>query len=75
MVEIFSLTPMGHALARSTTNPDTLEWRIIHHLDLIKSSTKDSLASHCGVGTGSVSAALYKLRHKRVVVEETGSPV
>ena len=74
-MEIYSLTPMGHKLARSTHNPDSSTWRVIHFLDTVGQSTKEQIAEFCGIGVGETAAALSTLRRKRVVTELSGVEV
>lgn len=74
-MDIFALTPLGKAIARSTRSPDSPEWKVIHHLDLMGHATRSQIQEYCGLGDAEVTAALVKLRHKKVVIEETGTEV
>ena len=74
-IQVYSLSPLGHAVARSTHAPNNPDWRIIHFLDLAGARDKTQIAEYCGLGQGEASAALIKLKHKRVIAEETGTEV
>ena len=71
-MEIYALTALGKAVARSTHSPDSPEWKVIHHLDLVGHATKDQIATYCSLGQGETTAAVVKLRYKKVIVEESG---
>ena len=75
-MKIYALTQMGKRLARSTSNPDTNNWRIVHHLDSIGHGTPDQIADYTGLSEGEVSAALGHLRRiKPPVVQEVSGGV
>ncbi len=74
-IQVYTLTTLGRAMARSTRSPRTPAWRIINYLDKVGHATSDQMAMYCGLGQGEVSANLVKLRHRRIVVEETGTEV
>ena len=68
-MEIYRLSKLGYALAHSTRNPDTPEWKVIHYLGRMHSASKEKLLTEVGGVTPSV---LMRLRIKRILVEETG---
>lgn len=74
-IEIYTLTPIGHKLARSTSNPDNAAWRVVHFLDQVGQSTKEQIAGYCGMSTGEVAATIGMLKRKRVVTEISGVTV
>jgi len=68
-MKIYMLTPLGKRLARSTHNPDTTAWRIVHHLDSVGHSTPDQVSQFVGVSEGETAGILAGLRRKGVVSE------
>lgn len=74
-MQIYALTQLGKAIARSTRNPSTPEWKVIHHLDLVGNAEMSRIATYCGLSTGEASAVLTRLRHRRIVAEQTGTEV
>ncbi|KKM93160.1 hypothetical protein LCGC14_1211240 [marine sediment metagenome] len=72
MIAIYGLTDIGKRLARSTNTPNTIDWRVVHHLDKMKRSTPEQMAEYCGTSLGQMSATLRKLKSRRIVAEETG---
>lgn len=68
--EIYELTDIGHKLARSTNNPDSVEFRIIHLLDKWHRASRATLSEYCG-GAGEVVLALRKLKRNNVIAEIT----
>ena len=74
MIEIYGLTDMGRKLARSTRNPDTVEWRVIHYLDRVRRATKEQIAEYCGLSSNQASAVLKKLKRTKppLVADESG---
>ena len=74
-IEIYTLTPLGHRLARSTRSPDNPNWRVVHYLDQVGHSTKDQIAAYCGMGESEVSAVVGRLRRKKIINEMTGATV
>ncbi len=70
-IQVYSLTPLGKSLARSTNYPDSTTWKIIHHLNLVGSSTPDRIATYCDLNKAEVGAELVRLKQKKVIVEET----
>jgi len=71
-MRIYVLTDLGHRLARSTRNPDTPGWRILHYLDSVGHSTPDQIAGYTGVSGDELSLALGRLRRRGLVREMTG---
>ena len=71
-LRIYQLTPIGHRLARSVSNPDSAAYRIVHFLDQQGQSTSEQVAEFCGISEGEASAILSNLRRKKVVREITG---
>ena len=74
-MHIYRLTPIGHKLARSVSNPDSPAYRIVAHLDQVGQSTVEQAAEFCGISTMEASAILNKLKRRRVVAEVSGAPV
>jgi len=70
-VRIYALTKFGKQLARSTTNPDTNGWKIVHHLDRVGHNSPDQIASYTGMSEGEAGANLGNLRRKGIVAEIT----
>jgi len=35
-MKLYALTEQGGIVARNTNNPDTAEYRVLHHLDFIR---------------------------------------
>jgi len=68
-MRIYTLTPLGKRLARSTRNPDTSAWRVVHYLDSVGHSTPDQVASYTGMEEGEASGTLARLRRKGIVKE------
>lgn len=58
---IVSITEKGKGLARSINSPDTPDWRIIHHLDLVGSATSDQLHEVAGDDSGMYIRKLERL--------------
>ncbi len=74
-MNIYQLTPIGHKLARSVSNPDVSAFRIIAFLDQTGHSTTEQIAEYCGTSVGATSAILGQLRRKRIVSEVSGTTV
>ena len=72
MTKIYTLTQLGRRLARSTNNPDTPGWKIVHYLDSIGYQTPDQIASGTGIGENEVATWLGQLRRRGIVTEATG---
>lgn len=68
-MKIYALTRLGKRLARSTSNPDTANWRIVHYLDGTGHNTSDQIANYTGISEGEVTSALAQLRRKGIVQE------
>lgn len=71
-MKIYALTQLGKRLARSTNNPDTNNWKIVHYLDGVGHSTPDQVADYTGIPEGEVAGSLGYLRRKQVVQEVSG---
>lgn len=70
-MKIYALTPISKRLARSTNNPDTVGWKIIHYLDGVGHSTPDQIANSTGISEGEVTSTLSTLkRRKPALVQE-----
>ena len=67
-MEIYRLTDRGDQLARSYRSPDTPAWRVIHFLRKRGVATKEQILDNVPYAT---SMTLLKLKHKRIVVEDT----
>jgi len=74
-VHIYTLTPIGHKLARSVSNPDSPAYRVIAHLDQVGHSTTDQIAEYCDISPREAATILGKLRRKRIVSEVGGAPI
>jgi len=74
-MRIYTLTPIGHKLARSVSNPDSPAYRVIAHLDQVGHSTTDQIAEYCGMSTKEAGTILGRLRHHKVVAEVGGAPI
>ena len=74
-MRIYTLTPLGKRLARSTRNPDTTAWRIVHHLDKVGHETPDQIAGYTGISEGEASGTLSTLKRKGIVQEISGGGV
>lgn len=68
-MRIWQLTKLGKQLARSTNNPDTGAWRIVHFLDRVGGATGDQIADGSRVESGEAAGLLANLRRKGVVGE------
>ena len=71
-MRIWILTQLGRTLARSTLNPDTDGWRIVHYLDKVHQSTPEGINEGLGMDLGMVDHKLRELKRK-TVVQEVGS--
>ena len=72
MMRIYQLSQMGSKLARSTSNPDTQAWRVVHYLDIMGHATPDQVASGTGMSEGEASGTLATLKRKGIVAEVGG---
>ena len=70
-MKIYALTPLGKRLARSTQNPDTPGWRIVHYLDNTGYATPDQVAGGTGMDEGEVGTNMGFLRRKGIIKEIT----
>lgn len=68
-MKIYALTDLGTKLARSTRNPDTAAWKVVHYLDSVGHSTPDQVANYIGVSEGEAAGLLAGLRRKRIARE------
>jgi len=71
-MHIYTLTQLGRRLARSTNNPDTPGWKIVHYLDSIGYQTPDQIAGGTGLGGDELGGWLSQLRRKGIVTEASG---
>jgi hypothetical protein len=72
-IQIYTLTRIGKAMARSIKSPDSSSWKVIHFLDGVGSATREQISEYCGLGTGEASSVLLKLRYKHIIAEQTGT--
>jgi len=68
-MKIYQLTQLGHRLARSTSTPNTSNWRVIYALDRLEQATPDQIALQTGIEEGEVMGALGTLRRKGLITE------
>jgi hypothetical protein len=68
-VRIYQLSNMGKRLARTTNNPDTPNWRVLHYLDNLSYATTDQIAMATGLDERQTAGSLVLLRHKGLVEE------
>ena len=68
-MRIYSLTPLGKRMARSTMSQDSPGWRVIHYLDKVGQSTSEQVAQYCGLTHIQAGMALRKLQQKGIVAE------
>jgi len=71
-MRIYALTQLGKRLARSTNNPDTPAWRVVHYLDSNGHGTPDQVADYTGLSVGEASSTLGALKRKGIVGEVSG---
>jgi len=70
-MHIYQLTQLGRKLARTTNNPDTPNWRVLHYLDgLNNTATTDQIALGTGLDENQAMGALALLRRKNLVQEQ-----
>jgi len=74
-LEIYGLTVTGRKLARSTNNPSTPEWQIIHYLDRVNRSTKENIAEYCGLNPVQAAVSIRKLKASKIIAEESEANV
>lgn len=71
-MEIYSLTPLGHALAHSYRPPkDSVRWRVIYYLAKNGQSERSELISN----TGATSYTLSYLRMRKLIQGGESVPV
>lgn len=69
-MKIYQLTQLGRKLARTTNNPDTPNWRVIHYLDnLSGAATTDQVTLGTGLDENQAAGALVLLKRKGLVEE------
>lgn len=68
-MRIYQLSNLGRRLARTTNNPDTVNWRVIHYLDNMSYATTDQVSLGAGLDENQASGALVLLRRKGIVEE------
>jgi len=62
---------MGKRLARTTNNPDTPNWRVLHYLDnLSGAATGDQVVMGTGLEENQAAGALVLLRRKGLIQEQ-----
>lgn len=66
-MRIYTLTSIGIKMARSTNNPNTNAWRVIHYLDREGQATDERISAFLGIGGGETSAILRTLRRNKIV--------
>ena len=70
-MEFYKLTDdLGVPLARSTNNPNNLNWQIIHYLDLVHMASKEKIInkmSNMGAKTDSIVGSLAHLQRNKVI--------
>jgi len=67
-VRIYQLTQLGKRLARTTNNPDTPNWKLLHYLDSVSYATADQL-SMAGMSENEAMGAIGILKRKGLVEE------
>jgi hypothetical protein len=60
-MRVWSLTVVGKRLARSTRNPDSPVYRVLHCLDFLGSATSDRIAEFTGLSNTEVGLSLSKM--------------
>lgn len=71
-MQIYRLSKLGYMLSRSTRNPPTPEWGVIHYLGKMHAASREKILTEVPSAT---SATLARLRAKRILMEETGVTV
>lgn len=74
-MKIYSLTPLGEAVAKSVRFTNSNDWKVIHHLAKVGHATDDQLSTYCGLSRGEISAAVSRLRVKKIIKDESGVEV
>ena len=62
-------------MARSTTNPNSSAWKVVHELDRMGQATDERLAEQTGLNRGELAVVLRKLKYTHVVNEVGGQEV
>jgi len=68
-MKIYTITQRGVSLARTTNNPDTDPWIVLHKMDELKRATPDQVALVSGLSIDKAMAALGTLRRNHLVEE------
>ncbi len=68
-MKIYQLTILGKRVARSTSTPDTANWRVIYALDRLEYATPDQLTMQTGLEENGVIGALMVLKRKGLIEE------
>lgn len=68
-MKIYGLTEIGETLAHSTDNPNTIEWKIVHMLSFMGTSTQGQLAENIGVDSNQIGEAIWKLKRRNIIKE------
>ena len=72
-MKIYQLTRTGRSIARTTNNPDTANWRVIHYMDGLGTPTAsaqvtfDQIVMGTGLDEGQAAGSLALLRKKEIV--------
>lgn len=66
-MRIYQITPLGKRLARTTNNPDTPNWRILHYLDHPGYATSDQISLGTGLDENTALGSLSLLKRKGLV--------
>ena len=75
-MKIYVLTPLGKRLARSTNNPDTPQWKVVHALDFRGYGTLDQITEDANVSSGEAAVAIRELKrgvNGQSIVTEAGN--
>jgi len=68
-MHIYQLTQLGHRLARTTNNPDTTNWRVLHEMDKLDYATTDQLVIATGLEENEITGAVAVLKRKQLIQE------
>lgn len=71
MLQVYSLSPIGKGLARSTSAPNNPNYKVIFWLDKVGRSTIDGIAQNTGMSKAEVAVVIRRLRFNKVVKEDT----
>ena len=70
-MKVYVLTRWGKKVARSTSNPDSPQYKVIAHLDRVRAATSDQIRSFTNLTSEQTGVALSRLRrNKPPLVEE-----